>query len=343
MPGPVDEGAEQHQQTGHQGEHRQKAQKDRLDQHDGHVHTDGELHEAQGRQSADGGQGGGADLRNGLAQGGDGRLPGAQSLMLVGESVAQYDGVVDGQSQLQHHGDGIGDEADLSAQVVGAHVHQGRRSEGQQQHRHLHIGPGGQHQHQDDDDHGYHQDGVHLLLEHGVLVVADGGVHVQVVAREGLPNGFHGLKGDFVGFQTLEADVEEGGGVPVVVGGIVKGDHIHPFHGFQHIPDLLRGFVGDVVHHHPGGAEGGEIGIHGVDPLPGLRVLRQIGGHIVLYLHPVHGKQAENQREHVQQEEQIPLIDDEGGQLYKKAAGFLLAHRRLRFTKLFTVSKLNTY
>ena len=88
-----------------------------------------------------------------------------------------------------------------------------------------------------------------------------------------------------------------------MVGGIVEGDHIHPLYRFDQLPELLCSFVGDIGHHDPGGPKGDEIGIHRFQALPGFRILGQVGGHIVLHLYPVHGKNAEDESEDVQQKE----------------------------------------
>ena len=180
--GTIHQRAEQHQKSRHQGEYGEQTEQNGLHQNQRHVQTDFELHEAQRGQTGHRGQGRGADLRDGLAQGGDAGVPGGAGLPLVGEAVAQDDGIVNGQRQLQHHGHGVGDEADGAQLEVGAHVQNGRHAEGDHQHRNLGVGAGGQGQHDDDDDHGYDQDDGHFPLQGGVFVVANVGVYAVVVA-----------------------------------------------------------------------------------------------------------------------------------------------------------------
>ena len=88
MAGAVHQRAEQHQKSRHQGKHGQQAEQNGLDQNQRHVQTDFEFHEAQRRKAGHRGQGRGADLRDGLAQGGDAGVPGGAGLPLVGEAVA---------------------------------------------------------------------------------------------------------------------------------------------------------------------------------------------------------------------------------------------------------------
>ena len=63
------------------------------------------MHEGQRGQTADGGQRGGGDLGDCLGEGRNTGLAGGQRLMLIAEAVAEDNGVVDGQRQLQYDGD----------------------------------------------------------------------------------------------------------------------------------------------------------------------------------------------------------------------------------------------
>ena len=152
--GLVNQAGKEHQKARHQQKHRQQTKEDGFDENDAHVIAQAELHKGQGQKTGHGGQAGGRDLGNRLAEGGDGGLPGGLRLPFLLVSVAEDDGIVDGQSELQHNSNGVGDKGDLAEPVVGAHIQQGRRPEGQQQHWNLRIGAGGQQQHKDDDEHG---------------------------------------------------------------------------------------------------------------------------------------------------------------------------------------------
>ena len=86
--GGIDPAAEQHQKPGHQRKHREQAEQNCLDQHGGHINADAEMHKAQSRQTADGGQRAGGNFRNGLGQRRNAGLPGGFGFMLIAEAVA---------------------------------------------------------------------------------------------------------------------------------------------------------------------------------------------------------------------------------------------------------------
>ena len=292
--GPVDEAAEAHQKSRHQCEHGQQAQHDGLHQDQAQVIADAELHEAHGAQSRQRGQGAAGDLGDGLAQGGDDCLPGPQVLPLLGIAVAEDDGVVDGQCQLQHHGHGVGDKGYLPEQEVGTLVQQGRHAEGQQQHGNLHIGLGGEQQHQQDDDHGDEHDHLHLRIQAGRVVGAGIAGDVHVVPGQGLLHLFQGVQADLVISLSVVSDGKQGGAVPVVVLTVVEFHGLHALQGLQLVRQFLCAGTGDVVHHDPVCAEGHKLLVHGGQALPGLRLLRQIVGQVVVHFHPAAGKHTED-------------------------------------------------
>mgnify|MGYP007121522022 CR=1 FL=1 len=85
----------------------------------------------------------------------------------------------------------------------------------------------------------------------------------------------------------------------------------HALHAVQlqelrlHPTGLLQRNVG---HHQIRGTEGGELLLHHIQSLAGGGVDGQIGGEIVLYLHPVPGKQREYGTDNDQQEKQVPFV-----------------------------------
>ena len=278
------------------------------------------MHEGQSPQAGNGGQGAGGDLGDGLAQSFDTGLPGIQRHVLGREPVAEDDGIVNGQGQLQHHRHGVGDEADLAAQKVRAHIQQGCRAKGHHQHRHLHIGLGGQRQHDYDDHRCNQHDDAHFLCQVRRAVLAHGGVHIAVVGLQQFIDLFHGVYGHLIRLRPIEAHVQQCRRAPVVVLGIVKG---HPGDAVQ-VCDLVRQglcpLLGHIGNHNPGRAVGDEIVIHDGQAPPGLRLLRQIGGDVIFHLDPVPGEQAEHQCHHIQQEKQVPLVHYKCGDLFNAAA-----------------------
>ena len=97
--------SEEHQQRGHEKEHREQAAEDGLDQGNAHIHAQEELHEGHGREACDGGQAAGKDLRNRGRQSLHHSVMDVQVLMLFLIAVTEDNGIVHRQSKLQHYGD----------------------------------------------------------------------------------------------------------------------------------------------------------------------------------------------------------------------------------------------
>ena len=144
MLGLIHQGAKQHEKARHKHEYGQQGKQHRLNQADGHVRADFELHEHHGNQTTDGGQAAGADFRDALAQGGNDRLPDGQLLPFLLIPVAQNDRVVQRQRQLQNAGHGVGDKGNRSHEELAALIENHGGHKGQQQHGNLRVGLGGQ-------------------------------------------------------------------------------------------------------------------------------------------------------------------------------------------------------
>ena len=146
------------------------------------LHEYAATHKRQCQQSADGGKGGGKNLRNGFAQGRDRRVSGIFCFVFINKAVAQNDGIVYGKCQLQHHGNGIGNEADRSENEVASHIQKCRHTECDQQNGNFRIGTGGQDQHNNNDNDCNDQDDTHFLHKNGVHIHTDIGVDAGIVA-----------------------------------------------------------------------------------------------------------------------------------------------------------------
>ena len=307
---------EEHQEAGHEHKHGQKREQHGFNQVDRHIRADLKLHEHHGDQAADGGQAAGADFRNALAQGGDGRLPDGQTVLpLLLEPVAQNDRVVQGQRQLQNAGHGIGHEGNGTHQELAALIENHGGHEGHQQHRHLRIGLGGQHQHNHDDNRDDHHDEVYLLLDDLRGGIAQVGFHIVVLGGKGILHRFQAVQALGVLFAVVEGDGIQGGNIPVVVLFLIV-DALDALDLLQLIADGLSPLPGHVFHHHLGRAVGNELLVHQIQTLPGLGMIRQIGLQIVFHRDPVPGDSGKNQADHQHQKEKIPLIHNEGGKLH---------------------------
>lgn len=72
--------------------------------------------------------------------------------MLLPEVVAEDDGVIQGEGQLQNAGDGVGHEGNRAQQEVAALVQDHGDDKGQQQHRHFAVGLAGEQQYHHHND-----------------------------------------------------------------------------------------------------------------------------------------------------------------------------------------------
>ena len=244
MLGLVNPTAEQHQQAGHQGKHRQQAENNGLDQNHGHVNTNAEMHEAQRRQARNGGQRTGGNFRNGLAQGRHAGIPHILGLVLIRKAMAQNDGVVNGQRQLQNHRHRIGNKRNCAENKVGALVQQGRRAEGEHQHRHLRVGAGGQHQH--DDDGGDGQNRPHLRGQIGGRIHAHRSIHIQIVVGKHILDLMQCVDADVIHLFAVKGHGVQSRCILIVIGGAVKLHRIHAIHRLNLIHQCFGLGVGDV-------------------------------------------------------------------------------------------------
>ena len=105
-----------------------------------------------------------------------------------------------------------------------------------------------------------------------------------------------------------------------MLGGIVKVHGLHTLQLAQAVLQLQGFFISNIGHHDLGGAEGGKLLLHQVKPLPGLRIVRQVGGNIVADPDPVPGKGTEYGRGGKDEKEYIALIHNDSGHPLHKAA-----------------------
>ena len=264
--GLVHVGAEEHQQTRHDHEHRDHREEDGLDEAGSHIRADLELHEQHGHQTADGGQGAGADLRDALAQRLDDSFLQRHGLVLFFKVVAEDDGIVQRQGQLQDVRHRVGDEGDGAQQEVGAHVQDHAHHEGEDEDGHLGVGLGGEDQHHHNDDGDVHHDDPHLGINGLLLGVAQRGGDVDVVVGQILLHPVEGLEALVVLLGVVEGDGVEGRYrvLIIVVCGVVVVQHLDALQLGELIGKCVSLVGGDVGHHDIGRAVGRELILHDV-------------------------------------------------------------------------------
>ena len=247
-------------------------------------------------------------------------------LALFRIAVAEDDGVVYGERQLQDDGDGVCDIGDSPKPVVRTHVEERRRPKGDEQHRYFHIGVGGeeQHRHYDEDGDAEHDD--HLGLYGLLKRVSHLGAYVAVVAGEERLYLVHGGFADGGGRIPVEGDGKEGGCVFIVV---LRGVELHgvdSVHGLEPGQQLFRSLVGDAGDHDVRRGKGGEFGLHDVQAAPCLRVFGEVARDIVIHVDPIAGKNAKNGQDGKEQKEQGLSVHDHRRDLLHERASAPLFH-----------------
>ena len=192
--GPIHQRTEQHQKSRHHNKNRQECKQDRFNETNRHIRADAELHKHHGDQSADGGQAARANLRDCLAQRHNHRLANRKKLVLLLVPVAENDGVVKRQSQLENAGHGIGDEGDLSQQKVRAEIENHRHNKGENQHRYFRVCLRGEQQHDDDDHRHIHHNNADLAVNCLLLGISKLGRYIQIISGESRLDLLQGIK-----------------------------------------------------------------------------------------------------------------------------------------------------
>ena len=305
-------GSEEHQQAGHDHEHREHRKEDGLDEADGHIRADAELHEQHSHKAADGGQGAGADLGDALAQGLDDGLLQRHGLVFFLEVVAEDDGVVQRQRQLQDVRDRVGHERDGAEHEVCTHVQDHAHHEGEDEDRHLGVGLGRQEQDDDDDDGNVHHDDPHLGINGLLLGVAQRGGDVDVVVGEVFLHPVEGLEALVIVLGVVEGDGVKGRHrvLIIMVGGVVVVQHLDALELGEPVGKLIGLSGRDVGHHDIGRAVGRELLVHDVEAHAGLRGLGQVGGHVGLDLDPPHREHREDGSQNDKQEHKVAAFHD---------------------------------
>ena len=251
--------------------------------------------------------------------------------MLLHKTVAQDNGIVNRQRQLQHHRNGIGDAGDGPQPVVGPLVQNGRHAKGNQQHRNFHICFCGKQQHRNDYNHGQHQDQIHVLCQGFArfLFRPDLRRHIGIVVRQRFPDRVHGILAYLLLFLSGKSNVIKSIGPRVMILGIVKSHFLHALDRFQLIHQLLSIRICNIGHHHPGAAIGQKLLLHQIQPPVGLTVRRQIFGNILIHRNLIDRNHAVNNRNKKEHINGFTFVDNKCGHRQPEIPFFFfLFHRR---------------
>ena len=248
-------------------------------------------------------------------------------LKLLIVAVPQKDGVVHGDGQLQHGGQGLGDVGDLTEEVVAAQVeHDAHADAGQEHEGHQ---PAVQQKHHGGAGAGHcqgHIDGLLLLTQ--ILQIGDQRRHA---GDEALLSGdgadvADGVHGHILGCGRVE-EHRHHGGVPLVEGVVqLVGQQLHghrqvgqgvvPQHGIHmiHSLDLLLqgGHVlgGHVLHNDKGEGPLAEVLLQGVLADDGVHVVGQVVEHIVIDAGVQHAEHRGDHQRQRDDQDQHAVLDD---------------------------------
>ncbi len=265
MAGAVDELIAEHGGAGHKDQGGGQGNGDALGEDIPHIRADEKLHGDKGGKAHHGGKAAGGDGTGGTEHRlGHGLLRVEALPAEFLEPLQQEDGVIHGAGQLENRPGGIGDEADLPKNQVGAHVDENRHPH--VEHKKHRLKPGGSGEEKDQKDQG--NDDAHHL--HHVRAGGEVGVHRLhrgpahgVIRADDFPDGPDGLNLVFLphhqGIEGVAVFVpilhllfilglQGDGEVRLVVQPI---DVVHAGESLQ--PGLVGQTLrdGDVLYHHP--------------------------------------------------------------------------------------------
>ena len=228
------------------------------------------------------------------------------------EVVAEDDGVVQRQRQLQDVRDRVGYEGDGAEHEVCTHVQDHAHHEGEDEDGHLGVGLGRQEQDDDDDDGNVHHDDPYLGINGLLLGVTQRGGDVDVVVGEVFLHPVKGLEALVIVLGVVEGDGVKGRHcvLIIMVGRVVVVQHLDALELGEPVGKLIGLSGRDVGHHDVGRAVGRELLVHDVKAHAGLRGLGQVGGHVGLDLDPPHREHREDGSQNDKQEHKVAAFHD---------------------------------
>ena len=289
--------AEEHDQPRHKEEHGHQAEEDRLDQTDRHILTDTILHKHHREQTADRGQGAGADLRDCLGQCHDIRFTDPKGFVLFLITVAENNRVVDRQGQLQYDGHRIGYEGNGTHQEIGSRRQDRTQAKGQDQYRHLRPRLRCEEQYRNHDDRDDHADDLHLARQLLGCRIPHGGGYAQIVICQFGLYVFQCFQRFRIVLGIGKRDIIQRGKIIEMVRAVIKIQHIHIVPVFQFRGDAVSIIVGYVHHHDLCRSVGNELVLHPVESDGRLRRIRQICRQGIFHFHPAGGDQGKDRRD----------------------------------------------
>ena len=97
----------------------------------------------------------------------------------------------------------------------------------------------------------------------------------------------------------------------IMLQGIIKIQHTDAVHSLQTLCQLPGFLQSHITYHDSGRPISNKLLFHQIQPLSGLRSIRQIRGQIIIHLHPVHGKNTEQNQHNKYQIKPFSFIHDQ--------------------------------
>ena len=303
--------AHEQQQRRHQQKHRQHAEQNGLHQHQAHVRTDLDLHKRQREQTGNGRQAGGGNFGDCNGQRLDDGVARRVVRTFLGIVVAEDDGVVDRQTELQHCRNGVRDERDFAEPIVRALIDPYGNAECDQQDRHLGVGLAREQQDEYDDHNQNDEHHLHLFFQNLARRVADLGHDIGVIVAQRVSHVLNALNAHVVQLFAVEHNLKQCRRRIVVVLIVLQRDGLDAVHGTEHFSQFLGLRICNVRHHHARVAVGEKFAVHDLQTLPCFRVVRQIIRQVLVDIHAVGGKDRKNAQRHEQHHKQVAPVHDE--------------------------------
>ncbi len=276
--------------------------------------------------------------------------------MFLHKPVEQDDGVVNGQRQLQHRRHSVGHKGDLAKPEVGPRIQHNGYNKCHHENDDLHIGTGGKEKNQQDNDSSHSQDSLHILFQGRIVILIHGCVEIHLVILQLLPYTGNGPLGQIRVLFLLKGQTIESAGILIIVsqlliivGSVLIPPVVKSDRGYA--ADLLQGpgllqslLICNAGHQHLGRTKGGKLLVHNIQPLPGLRGIRQIIRQLCVDLSPVQGGQTVDTRDGEQHHKGIPLVHHKGCKLHHEiVAVYFRFHTAFCFVPFQSTYFLFTY
>ena len=154
--------------------------------------------------------------------------------MLIAETMAQNNCIVNGQCQLQHHSDRIGNKGDLTAEKVSTHIQNGSNAKSSNEDRNFGIRSRGKRKDNHNNDGGNDDNDLHFTLQGGCFIFPDFCVDITVVTGQNFIDPVHGIYTDLISGSPIKGNVKKSGRILIMITGMIKSNFGYAIN-FQHI------------------------------------------------------------------------------------------------------------